>query len=179
VALVVFFAQWRIIVKGRELSASQSDLIAAKDRAANEKIADAQKVAADSNMAAGQANEKAASAQLELARLTGPPYLVPVVNRVATPDLSRGIKQLVLLDSDIQIKLPVLPKGKSLTWTLILAQDGRGQHQFTFTPRISGFGEALNSPAHSKWIVNLLTDSSGTVNVGLGGTFAPAPDENR
>jgi outer membrane protein TolC len=130
---------------------------------------------ANANKAAGDANEKAALAQLELARLTGPPYLVPVIHGTANPDLSRGTKQLVLLTSDTQINLPKLPEGKSLTWTLILAQDEVGQHQFTFSPQISGFGNTLFSPGHSKWLVNLLTDSSGTVNVGLGGTFAPAP----
>lgn len=168
------FLQWRIIAKSRELSAAQSELIAAKDRAAGEdSLAKDQKIA-EANEAAASANEKAAKAQLELARLTGPPYLVPIIHGTATPDLSKGTKQLVLLTSNTRINLPKLADGKSLTWTLILAQDARGQHQFTFSPPISGFGNTLESPGHSKWLVNLLTDSSGTVNTGLGGTFAPA-----
>ena len=126
--------------------------------------------------AASEANEKAANAQIELARLTGPPYLVPVIHGTATPDLSKGTKQLVLLTANTRINLPTLPNGKSLTWTLILAQDQQGQHQFTFSPQISGFGNTLFSPGRSKWLVNLLTDSNGTVNVGLGGTYAPPPD---
>jgi hypothetical protein len=161
-----------------DLTKAKSDLATQQERAAKAEgnIALAEQHAAEATKAAGQANEKAAKAQLELARLTGPPYMVPVIQGSATPDLSKGTKQLVLLTSDTRIILPKLPDGKSLTWTLILAQDERGQHQFAFSPQISGFGNTLFSPGHSKWIVNLLTDSSGTVNVGLGGTFVAAPN---
>ncbi len=156
---------------------AKSDLAAQQERAAKaeENIALAEQHAAEANKAAGDANEKAAKAQLELARLTGPPYLVPIIHGIATPDLSKGSKQLVLLTSDTRINLPKASDGKSLTWTLILAQDEHGQHQFNFSPKISGFTDTLFSPAHSKWLVSLLTDSSGTVNVGLGGTFVAAP----
>jgi hypothetical protein len=118
---------------------------------------------------------EAANAKLELARLTGPPYRVPVIQGIATPDISRGNKQVVLLTSDTRINLPTLPKDKSFTRTLFLTQDGVGQHQFTFFPQLSGFGNVLYSPPRSSWLVNLVTDSNGTVNVGLGGTFVAAP----
>ena len=159
-----------------DLTAAKSDLAKQQERAAKAEsgIASAEQHAAEANKAAGDANEKAAKAQLELARLTGPPYLVPIIHGTATPDLSKGTKQLVLLTSNTHINLPKLADGKSLTWTLILSQDAVGQHQFTFSPQISGFGNTLFSPGHSKWLVNLLTDSSGTVNVGLGGTFVDA-----
>jgi outer membrane protein TolC len=123
-----------------------------------------------------QQRERTANAEVELSRLTGPPHLVPVKHGVAIPDLSAGNKQVVLVSEDTRIILPKLPKEKSLSWTLILTQDGVGQHQFTFSPQLSGFGNyVLDSPPHSSWLVNLVTDSSGTVNVGLGGTFAAAP----
>jgi len=159
-----------------DLTTAKSDLAKQQERAAKAEsgIASAEQHAAEANKAAGDANEKAAKAQLELARLTGPPYLVPIIHGTATPDLSKGTKQLVLLTSNTHINLPKLADGKSLTWTLILSQDAVGQHQFTFSPQISGFGNTLFSPGHSKWLVNLLTDSSGTVNVGLGGTFVDA-----
>ena len=70
IAFLVFFAQWRIIRKGRELASVQSDLIAAKDRQSvadskdqDERIAAAQNKAADSDKAAGQANERAGHAE--------------------------------------------------------------------------------------------------------------------
>lgn len=69
VAFLVFFAQYRIIRKGRELSDAQAKLIAAKDLQAatdsknqDERISAAQKQAAISNEAAGKANAKAGEA---------------------------------------------------------------------------------------------------------------------
>ncbi len=69
VAFLVFFSQWRIIRKSKELALVQSDLIATKDRQAaldsrdqDERIAIAQMQAADSNRAAGKANEAAKQA---------------------------------------------------------------------------------------------------------------------
>lgn len=162
-------------VRSKQLAVAQDQLNTAKEAQLKLDLQERDERIADANKAAGDANERAALAQLELARLTGPAYLVPVIHGTATPDLSKGTKQLVLLTSETRINLPKLPDGKSLTWTLILAQDEVGQHQFTFSPQISGFGNPLSSPGHSKWLVNLLTDSSGTVNVGLGGTFTAAP----
>jgi hypothetical protein len=139
----------------------------------------------ETSLRAAEANERAAlnereaqglraradEAELELARLTGPPFMVPVIQGVANPDLSKGNKQEVRLTGDTRIVLPKLPKGKSLAWTLTLIQGGSGQHQFTFSPPITGFGNTLNSPPGSGWLVNLSTDQNGTVNTGLGGTF--------
>jgi hypothetical protein len=69
VAFLVYFAQWRIIRKGKELSQVQTDLIAAKDRQSaldskdqDERIAFAQNQAAASNEAAGKANARAGEA---------------------------------------------------------------------------------------------------------------------
>jgi hypothetical protein len=133
------------IVRSKQLTVAQGQLDAAKEAQLKLSLQERDEKIANANKAAGDANEKAALAQLELARLTGPPYLVPVIHGTANPDLSRGTKQLVLLTSDTQINLPKLPEGKSLTWTLILAQDEVGQHQFTFSPQISGFGNPLKS----------------------------------
>ena len=152
-------------------------------------LADTSERAANADARAAEANERAATnereaqglraradeAELELTRLTGPPYMVPVTQGVAKPDLSKGNKQVVHLTGETRIVLPELPKGKSLAWTLTLTQGGSGQHQFTFSPPITGFGNKLNSPAGSGWLVNLSTDQSGTVNTGLGGTFIAAP----
>jgi hypothetical protein len=148
----------------------------------NQNAADAERDAADARRDTAQLAKDAqklktaeVSAELELARLTGPPYSVPVIRGVAVPDILKGNKQRVLLTSETLIKLPVLPKGKSFSWTLTITQDAVGQHQFRFSPAISGFAPGLYSPSHSSWVVNLETDHSGTINKGLGGTFVAAP----
>src|SRR6185437_3866263 len=78
--------------------------------------------------------EKADEAELELARLTGPVHTIPVVRGVATPDLAQGLTQRVLLRADTHIaapRLPPMPKGGSLTWTLFIDEDSVGSHQYT------------------------------------------------
>jgi hypothetical protein len=95
-------------------------------------LSDTSERAAKADARAAEANERAAinereaqglraradEAELELARLAGPPYLVPVIHGVAKPDLSKGNKQVVRLTGDTRIVLPELPKGKSLAWTV-------------------------------------------------------------
>jgi hypothetical protein len=108
--------------------------------------------------------------------MTGPPYLVPVIHGVATPDISKGNKQVVLLTENTHIILPALPKGKSFSWTLIVTQDRVGQHQFTTSPQMMP-GNILQSPPHSSWVLTLVTDSNGTIDTALGGAvFSPAPN---
>jgi len=162
-------------VKDTYLKAHLSDM---SERVANAdaRAAEANERAATNEREAQGLRARADEAELELARMTGPPYLVPVIHGVATPDLSAGNKQVVLLTADTRINLPKLPKGKSLAWTLTLTQDAVGQHQFTFSPPITGFGNNLYLPPGSGSLVNLSTDEKGTVNTGLGGTSIPAPN---
>jgi hypothetical protein len=76
------------------------------------------------------------AAQLELARLTGPINILQVnSDGAATPDLSKGLVQQLLLTADVHIEPPILPplgKEGTATWTLFLDQDSVGSHQYTF-----------------------------------------------
>lgn len=115
----------------------------------NDTIADLNNQAAQSNLDAGNARKdteqlrkdeqalktKADEAELELARLTGPVHIVHVIKGVATPDLSKGLIQQLLLTKDVRINPPILPplgKEGTATWTLFLDQDSVGSHQYTF-----------------------------------------------
>jgi hypothetical protein len=73
------------------------------------------------------------NAQLSLARYTAPVYAVPVKGGVATPDLSKGFNQRVVLTADTRIAEPLFPQiagNNSITWTLFLDQDTRGSHVY-------------------------------------------------
>jgi hypothetical protein len=172
-----------------------------KDSYLTKRIADANSAAARANSAAADANERAENArqragelsleteglrlqahnaELELARLTGPPYQVPVSkDGVAIPDLSKGDKQFVLLTQPTHIVLPVLPKGKSLSWTLVLRQDAIGQHHFTTAPNVMPSADnILDSPPFSSWTLTFVTDDKGTIDTTFGGAKSiPAPSE--
>jgi len=106
---------------------------------------------------------KADEAELELRRLMAPIYLVPVVNGDALPDLSHGFTQRVLLTRDTRIeapRLPAMPQGGSIKWTLLLDQDSIGNHKFSilFSPLPN---EILAlSPKHRSTF-EYVTDSEG------------------
>ena len=73
------------------------------------------------------------NAQLSLARYTAAIYLVPVKDGVATPDLSKGFNQRVVLTADTRIAEPLFPQiagNDSITWTLFLDQDALGLHAY-------------------------------------------------
>jgi len=124
---------------------------------------------------ADKAKGEMVAAQVELARMTGPPYLVPVIHGVATPNISNGNKQVVLLTQDTRIALPKFPKNKTFSWTLSLIQDGVGGHHFTFSPDIGGFDPNVDVSPRTGWLVNLQTDSNGSRNTGWGGVRIAAP----
>ena len=92
-----------------------------------------------------------------------PIYLVPVVNGDALPDLSHGFTQRVLLTRDTRIeapRLPAMPQGGSIKWTLFLDQDSIGNHKFSilFSPLPN---EILAlSPKHRSTF-EYVTDSEG------------------
>ncbi len=107
------------------------------------------------------------AAQLELARLNGPPYIVPVSkDGVAKPDLSKGNKQFVLLHRDTKIVFPLMPKGKSLAWTLLISQDEAGGHQFSFSPQLNWPG---NKIFFDSCIADIVTTDAQTLDRSLGG----------
>lgn len=58
---------------------------------------------------ADNAKRDMVKAQLDLAKLTGPLHHVPVVNGAATPDLSKGLIQQILLTANVRISPPILP----------------------------------------------------------------------
>jgi len=104
------------------------------------------------------------AAQLELAKLTGPPYRVKVINGTATPDLSKSLTQLIVLTTDgVRIKAPILPslqKGGILKWTLILDEDGVGSHPYTLELK----GDTAPMPGlvpNSRTPMDFQTDSTG------------------
>lgn len=102
---------------------------------AREQTAQLQKDTQGLKTEADDARRDMVQAQLELARLNGPLYHVPVIRGVATPDLSKGFTQQILLTGDIRINPPILPpmpRGGTASWTLFLDQDAVGSHQYTF-----------------------------------------------
>jgi hypothetical protein len=113
-------------------------------------------------------------AQLELARLTSPIQSVPVINGVATPDPTKGLRLRILLHSDVRIKLPTLPKGKSVTWTLFITQDEKGNRQFSTFPHDVMFGNFLVHPPHSFCTMDLVTDEYGTTDLTFGAASCPS-----
>jgi hypothetical protein len=103
-------------VKDTYLKAHLSDM---SERVANAdaRAAEANERAATNEREAQGLRARADEAELELARLTGPPYYVPVSkDGIAVPDLSKGDKQFILLTRPTRIILPTLDKGKSLSW---------------------------------------------------------------
>ncbi|HEY1742974.1 MAG TPA: hypothetical protein VGG18_07390 [Granulicella sp.] len=154
----------------KEADTFETGIVSAKRLAA-----DAESHLADALQRAAQAESESAKAQAELTRMTGPPYNVPVIHGIATPDISKGNKQIVLLTRDTRVMLPTLPKDKSFSWTLSLIQDDVGGHHFTFSPAIGGFDPNVLSTPRIGWLVNLQTDSNGTRNTGLGGTLITVP----
>jgi hypothetical protein len=113
-------------------AASAAELDAANAR---EQAAQLQKDTQELKTEADDARRDMVQAQLELARLNGPLYRIPVIHGIATPDLSKGFIQQILLTGDIRINPPILPtmrKGRTASWMLFLDQDSVGSHQYTF-----------------------------------------------
>jgi hypothetical protein len=121
---------------------------------------------------------RADEAEAELARLTGPIQSVPVINGVATPDPTKGLRLRVLLHTDVRIKLPTLSKGKAVTWTLFIVQDEKGSHQFSTFPKNVMFGNFLNAPPHSFCNMELVTDEYGTTDTTFGAASCPTNESD-
>jgi len=106
---------------------------------ANERAENARERAAELSLETENLRLQAAKAELELHRLMAPVYQVPVVNGDAIPDLAHGFTQRVLLTTDTRIeapRLPSMPQGGSIRWTLFLDQDAIGNRKFSilFSP---------------------------------------------
>jgi hypothetical protein len=120
----------------KEADTFERDIVSAKRLAAS-----AESHLADALQRAAKAESEIAASQTELARLTGPPYLVPIINGEATPDLSFGIVQQIVMTRDVRIntpRLPAMPKGGAITWSLLIDQDSVGGHDPTilFAPSL-------------------------------------------
>jgi len=151
----------------------------------NGKIADLNAHAAASELDAANARKetqalrlKADNAELELARLIGPPYDIPVIRGTATPDLSHGFIQRVLLTGDTRIIRPALPSmanGGSISWTLLLDQDSKGGHKFTISfASLPNMVLALDP--HSRCTFEYITDTDGATSLrGLPWLNSPIP----
>ena len=117
----------------------------------------------------------AATAQLELARITGRPFLITVKNGIARPNLSVSDKQIVILTADTLIVLPTLPAGKHFDWTLSVIQNEVGGHRFRFSPDLRQIDQGVDVSPKTGWLVNFQTDSTGTKSIGWGGVRIDAP----
>lgn len=111
------------------------------------------------------------------ASIVGPVYTVPIVGGVATPDLSQGLNQLVIMTADTNIVAPINgPAASSVGWNLITRQDNVGGHSalmdstYYFSGQVGG---SPASPASTQCQANWLLDSSG--NDSLSG--APSIDQ--
>jgi hypothetical protein len=83
----------------------------------------------------GDMKVSTSATNLKLALERAPIYTTATVNGVATPDLTHGFTQRVLLDTDgITIALPRLPhleKGEVINWTLFVDEDSKGMHAYS------------------------------------------------
>jgi hypothetical protein len=106
-----------------------------------------------------QLNDMNAAASLS----TAPIYTIPVIDGIATPDLSHGFTQRVVLHSDIVIAAPRLPhtsKNETVVWTLFVDQDATGEHKYTtdlLDAKTTWPGLVPNSRASYEFV----TESSG------------------
>ncbi len=135
--------------------------------AADEKASQAQLGAAFANRAAAEANERAKSSELELARYKAPIYNIPVKNGLAIPDLSNGYNQRVLLTSDTRIGIPLFARSShsaSFTWALFIDQDAVGKHVYhlDFVP---DSGLYPSTAPNSRAILEFITESDGTTTL--------------
>jgi hypothetical protein len=93
------------------------------------------------------------NAKLELAKLTAPIYLVPVLHGTATPDLSPGFNQRVFLTANTRINPPLLPplgKDEVIAWTLFIDQDSVGSHVFNYYVRSGSCSADWTAPKHAR-----------------------------
>jgi hypothetical protein len=109
----------------------------------------------------------AESSVSKLALSAAPIYTIPVIDGIATPDLSRGLTQRVVLHSDIVIAAPRLPqtsKDETIVWTLFVDQDAPGNHKYTteFLKEKTTWPGLIGNASSS---FELITDSSGHTRV--------------
>ena len=153
----------------KEADSFERDIVSSKRLAA-----DAESHLADALQRAAQAESESAKAQLELAKLTAPMQSVPVINGIATPDPTKGLRLRILLHSDIRIKLPTLSKGKAVSWTLFIVQDEVGNRQFSTIPHDVMFGNFLSHLPHSFCTMELVSDEYGTTDLTFGAANCPS-----
>ena len=172
-------ADFKIRFEGEQQKTAHAQQEAAEANAKAEgfrlDIAKANEGAAQAQAQVAGATAEAAKANLELARITGKPYLITVKNGIAKPDLSQSNKQVIKLTEDTVVELPTLPRGKHLDWTLSLIQNESGGHRFKFSPDIGQFDPNVDVSPRSGWLVHFQTDETGTKSVGWGGVRLEPP----
>lgn len=116
---------------------------------------------------AAEADERAKASELALARYTAPTFSIPVRKGSATPDLSKGYNQRVVLTSDTRIKVPrfiTLPNNFTVTWVLFLDQDEAGSHVYTidFMPDLIALRGLL---PNTRTTFEFVTEADGTTSM--------------
>jgi hypothetical protein len=106
-----------------------------------------------------------ASSTQQKGSLTGAIYEIPVINGIATPDLSRGPFQRALLRADTTIaapkKLPTAING-AIAWTLYLDQDKIGGHSALMNAYTIGYAISSSaSPPKTRSTAQFITDHAG------------------
>lgn len=132
--------------------------------------------------AAATAKGDMVKAQLELARITGPPYAIPVdKNGLAKPNLSKSTKQSLLLTADTHMDFPTLPRGESVNWTLTVEQGSGGPFLLTSSPFEIFHGNRLMSDSPgSRRTCSLTTDWTGTRRADIDcGYTSPTPSSTK
>jgi hypothetical protein len=83
----------------------------------------------------GDLKVSTSATNLKLALERAPIYTIATINGLATPDLTHGFTQRVVLDTDdVTIAIPRLPpleKGEVINWTLFVDEDPKGMHVYS------------------------------------------------
>lgn len=97
---------------------------------------------------------------------SSPIYTVPIISGVATPDLSHGVNQLVILTADTTIAAPI--NGGSInTWILITQQDNVGGHSalmnilYYFNGQVAaGPYSPMNTQCQVTWLLDTMGNNT-------------------
>ncbi len=131
----------------------------------------------DINPAGSEANSK-------LALAAAPIYAIPVVDGRATPDLSHGLTQRVVLHTDIVLAAPRLPrmgKDEVIVWTLFVDEDGSGLHQYT-TEFLEGKTTWAGLAGNTRISFELVTEANGSTvmrAIPIGNTLKPEASQKK
>ncbi len=112
----------------------------------------------------GKMSATTAGTQAKQALTSAPTHTIEVEQGKAAPDLSKGLTQRVLLDSDVVISAPRLPdlnKDETVTWTLFVDQDAVGEHKYTMD-FLEGKTTWPGLTANMRGIYEFITEPNGS-----------------